>query len=222
MIDLILSFGGSRKISRVVEESSPWLLGSRPGDPVYSRVGFTDLDFKRLPDDAYLSKYAEFVKVTQPRYCVVPDLMVRWQIPATLRFAEEHLAPHAENLILVPKVCDIIESLPHQIDGTPVILGYSCNPSYGGTPVPFWEFGDRAVHLLGSSPKRQAYIANYLNVGSLDGNYYTKIARYGRNIREDLSEAQDVPGKDRDRYYECIKLSLNNIARYFEGIPHSL
>jgi len=175
-MDLIYCAKGNRQLAPVAI-SEGWLYGSQPGT-VYHPVSFCDLDFKRITETKYLRKYAEFVRGHKPKYATAPDIFAAMDVSCILRYAETELAPHTQNIIIIPKACGVLERLPKTLGNARIIAGFSVPSRYGASSVPEWEFAASClpIHLLGGSPKRQLILAQYLNVISADGNMMNKMS----------------------------------------------
>lgn len=168
--ELIYCSDGNPRFAQIAIEAG-FTYGAQLPRTVYFDPEFVDQDWKQ-PD---LEKYTESVKEYRPRMATVLDWERSEQLPEVFIWAET-IAPFVETIIIIPKVIGGIDKIPHIIGGKPIRLGYSVPTSFGGTQVPIWEFGNRPVHLLGGSPKKQYELSHYLNVVSLDGNYHLKMA----------------------------------------------
>ena len=169
----------------------------------------------------------------RPARATVLDLERDNQIDEVLDWAQE-AAQWVQSVVIIPKVCGIIDKIPDQVSGADVVLGYSVPTKYGGTFVPVWEFGNRPVHLLGGSPQAQMKLCHYLNVVSADINYHQKMAtRYcqfwmpGNAIAVNrwwptLKEADGVAWGDgsdsADATYEAFRRSCINIMAAWRKI----
>ena len=148
----------------------------------------------------------------------------------------EAIAPYVQRICLIPKVNGGIARLPRQIDGKPVILGFSVPTSFGGTTVPLVEFQGWQVHLLGGSPKAQYdHYERMTSIGaevtSADGNMISKMCiRYRRYWNGD--EWIKMPDQDPRAYsdaqydnrYHYFKVSCENILEGWNALlskPHT-
>lgn len=161
---LIYCADGNPAFARVAVESG-WLYGARLPATVYQRVYFADQDWRRPDRGKYMAALAEH----RPDVATVLDWERAEQEGEVMAWAEE-ASRHVRAVVVIPKVPGTVPLIPERVGGAEVVLGYSVPTSYGGSPVPLWEFGRRPVHLLGGSPQRQIELAAYLNVVSADGN----------------------------------------------------
>ena len=124
-------------------------------------------------------KYMRAVEQHRPYIATVLDLEKEGQLSEVLDWVEE-ITQYVEQVIVIPKVCNIIPRIPHTINGKRVVLGYSVPTSHGATFVPIWEFAGWPIHLLGGSPQQQMWMWRYLSaigqVVSTDGNMALKLA----------------------------------------------
>lgn len=131
---------------------------------------FVDQNWRNPDRVAYMQALAD----TRPNRATVLDLENESQFDEVMSWAAEASQYVSEAVIIIPKVFNIIDRIPHAINGKQVVLGYSVPTQFAGTEVPLWEFGARPVHLLGGSPQAQRELAGYFNVVSADGNYAQK------------------------------------------------
>jgi hypothetical protein len=223
MIPLVFCANGNKRLARIAINAG-WLYGAQLPGTIYTDevapLWFADQNWKTPDREAYMRYLSEY----RPYQATVLDLEQASQIDDVFSWAEE-AAQHVERVVVIPKVIGIIDQIPDRIGGADVVLGYSVPTRYAGTEVPVWEFGNRPVHLLGGSPKRQMELRYYLNVVSADGNYAMKMAtrycqyweagtaRYAKNrwwptLREsnggELWPNGDAP-------YEAFRRSVENI-----------
>lgn len=183
----------------------------------YFPVYFADQDWKAPNRERYMGALAKH----RPTMATVLDLEREAQFDEVLGWAEE-AAAFVDTVVVVPKVCGIIERLPRMIGGADVRLGYSVPTRYGGTFVPTWEFRGWPVHLLGGSPHGQRRLMYYLDVVSVDGNMHQKMAvkfcsfyvinsrKYRRGHWPTLMEA-DGERWGKDAPYEAFRRSCEAI-----------
>lgn len=175
MTTLIYCAAGNPRFMDIAIEAG-LMAGACLPNKTYHTLFFADQNWKKPDQARYISALAK----ERPAIATVIDIERDEQLKQALEWAEE-AAPHvSEAVILIPKVCGIIPLIPETIGGRAVRLGYSVPTAYGGTPVPVWEFGRRAVHLLGGGPDTQLQLRYYLNVQSADGNYLQKLALLGK------------------------------------------
>lgn len=168
--ELIYCSDGNARFAQIAIEAG-FTYGAQVPNTVYYPPEFCDQDW-RNPD---LEKYTETIALYKPRMATVLDWEQDSQLPEVLSWSET-VAPFVETIIIIPKVIGGIARIPSTIGNKPVRLGYSVPTKFSGSQVPLWEFGNRPVHLLGGSPKKQFELTHYLNVISLDGNYHLKMA----------------------------------------------
>ena len=170
---LIYCASGNARFAKIAVDAG-WLYGCQfPGaaHPEVAPIWFADQDWKK-PDR---TKYMAALKKYRPARATVLDLERDNQIDEVLDWAQE-AAQWVQSVVIIPKVCGIIDRIPEQVSGVDVVLGYSVPTRYGGTFVPVWEFGNRPVHLLGGSPQAQMKLCHYLNVVSADGSMASRMA----------------------------------------------
>lgn len=148
-------------------------------------IMFMDNEWHGYDHDEHVTAVAEF----KPKYATTRDIMTKQQcedadvefftLDEILSMAAD-IAQHAQNVILIPKY-DCLDKLPREINGKPVVLGYSVESSYGGTQLPPDAFKGWPVHLLGGPWKKQRAILNILrdDVVSLDNNNVLMTSRFG-------------------------------------------
>jgi hypothetical protein len=199
-----------------------WLYGARLPATVYQPVYFADQDWKAPDRTAYMASLA----VHRPAFATVLDWERDDQLCEVLGWAEEAAQHVTEAVVIVPKVVGGIPSIPRKIGDKRVILGYSVPTSYGGSPLPLWEFTGWPIHLLGGSPQAQmrlwSQMALTCEVVSVDGNMSAQQARRGRvwtsppgtPVRRNSfwQQLRDL-GDDRDDGVplECFRRSLDAI-----------
>lgn len=176
-------------------------------------VYFADQDWKN-PD---LPSYKRTVIEKGVQVCTVLDWERAEQKDEVFGWAEE-LAPYVKRLVIIPKVSGTIDEVPESIGGTEVILGYSVPTKYGATLVPIGEFGNKKVHLLGGSPRKQLDLYDKMNVVSVDCNYIsmkaTKFCEFWTNkkgyTREWIAVKDVLGAKLNDNLYTAFFLSCVN------------
>ena len=167
---------GGNNTYMALATSLGWHAGVRSGATIYASarpLSLLDIAYQRPDWAAHLA----IARIEHPALAAVPDVMRPADLGATFARAGA-IAPHCDAVLIIPK-CRIIDQLPRAIGGTPVVLGYSVPSTYGGTPLPVWEFRGWPVHLLGGTPRRQIDLARYLDVVSADGNMAQKLAHRG-------------------------------------------
>jgi hypothetical protein len=162
--------------------SGPHVLDEKYGG--HYKLSFMDNEYTDYNHEIHLA----CVKKFRPKYATVRDVMTEEQcikagiehfsLEQILDWAEE-LSQFAENVIVIPKYEEALESIPDKF-----MLGFSIPTSHGGTMLPVEMFKGRRVHLLGGSWKAQlAHLALLKeDVVSLDNNYVMKTAQYSEII----------------------------------------
>lgn len=173
-IDLYYCADGNRRFAEIAIRTG-FLYGAQLPKTVYFQPHFADQDFKRPRYTGYIQALRKY----RPYLASVLDIMEWRRLDEYLMRAEE-VSQYCTEVMLIPKLPGIIKELPRQINGKKVRLGYSTPTSFGKTDVPFDEFGDWPVHLLGGSPLKQFELAKQMNVASADGNYHQLMSRYCR------------------------------------------
>ena len=207
--ELIYCAAGNKRFAKIAIDAG-FTYGAQIPNKVHYPIEFADQDWEK-PD---LTKYLNSIKEHKPRLATVLDFEQIDQFDEVLMWAET-IAPYVETIIIIPKCFGGIAMLPNKIKGKEVRLGYSVPTRYGGTIVPFREFGDWPVHLLGGSPKKQRRLTSFLNVVSLDGNYHqlmaTKFNTYfdSRITWQRLDET--IGNVKKDAPYKAFELSCEGI-----------
>lgn len=225
---LIYCADGAPKLARAAVEAG-WLYGARLPATVYAPVHFADQDWRSPDRAAYLAALA----VHRPACATVLDWEREEQLPEVLSWAEEAARYVRESVLIVPKVVGGIPLLPREIGGKRVVLAYSVPTSYGGCPLPLWEFAGWPVHLLGGSPQQQMRVWSLLSpiceVVSVDGNMSGQQARRGRTWTskpgpkghwQQLSDLGDDRTEEVD--LECFRRSLVAIREAWERRPQCI
>jgi len=223
---LIYCANGNPRFAKIAIDAG-FKYGARLPGTVYFPIKFADQDWKNPDRERYMAELEKH----KPMMATILDLERIEQRNEVLNWAEE-AAQHVQQILIIPKVSGIIDTLPHRINGADVILAYSVPTRYGGTFVPVWEFDNWPVHLLGGSPHAQMELIYYLNVVSTDGNYAQSVAvrhcqfwvpgtaRYARNrwwptLREANGGEKWAGG---DAPYEAFKRSCKNIMKAWQKL----
>ncbi|MBK8135030.1 MAG: hypothetical protein IPK52_04190 [Chloroflexi bacterium] len=170
MIHLIYCSARDTEWASIAIEAG-WHYGAQLPNAAHFAPDFVDQDWNNPVRAQYLAALRE----NRPRWATVLDLERRDQLAEVLGWAETP-PRRAGPVIIIPKAFGVIGLLPSVIGGRQVVLGYSVRTAFGGTTVPYHEFGHRPVHLLGGSPRAQFQAARFLNVVSADGSWARKIA----------------------------------------------
>lgn len=188
--DLFYCADGNKRFADIAT-SHGYRYGAKLPSTVYHWPEFADQEYKKPNRARYMAALAEH----KPRIATVLDLERPEQFTEVMDWAEEAAQHVTDTIVIIPKYNGAIDRLPRAIWGKEVRLGYSVPTSYGGTEVPYAEFGERAVHLLGGNPTVQIKLAQHLGVLSADTNYHHKFAgkcevwlNRGRRYRIPLGE----------------------------------
>ena len=173
--DLIFCGGNNQRLGSIAIREG-FKYGCRlPNDKPFFPVYFADQNWKQPNKKEYMAALAKH----RPSIATVLDWETLSQLDEVMSWAEE-MAGYVDRVIVIPKVVNETHRIPLTIGGKSIVLGYSVPTRHGATPVPFWEFEGRDVHLLGGSPQRQMsetdYLACIANVVSVDGNMMLKMA----------------------------------------------
>jgi DNA modification methylase len=191
-----------------------------PASQVFFDPFFTDQNWKKPQFDQYVAAVQQY----KPHYATVIDWERKGQETEVMQWAEA-IAPYTQHIIIIPKTPGVIDRIPHTINGTSVVLGYSVPTTYGGTAIPPTDFAGWQVHLLGGSPKAQqrAYRkmqAAKAEVVSVDGNIISKMAikkcHYWASGQWNAMDGQDpraFADEQYDKRYMIFEVSCQSIMR---------
>lgn len=226
----IIYSGGGNRIATKITESMGILHGAQLPDVIYNeKLFFADQNWK----DPNRQIYMQALEKHKPTMATVLDLEREDQLDDVLDWAKE-ASQHVEQVIIIPKYSGAIKTIPESINGKPIVLGYSVPTGFGNTGVPFSEFEDREVHLLGGQPHFQIMLLDKLNVVSLDNNYImlkglTYNCYWSYNTSRVWIQLKDA-GIDLDKnsnylaftiswfnFQQAINNKLNNIPMRFEN-----
>lgn len=215
---LIWCQGGNPCSARLAVEAGWWYGFRSDGNDYAAELGPVALLDSHWIDPDWTRHLRTAARV-RPWLATVPDTMAVEELPRTLAQAEE-IAPHCERVLVVPKCPGVIDQLPREVGGKPVVLGYSVPTSYGGTELPLWDFTGWPVHLLGGNPRRQAEMCGYLRVESIDGNLAWRMARKGivvttRGTGGQTLTQMDGRRWDGDGHLEALRRSLVNLRAFW-------
>jgi hypothetical protein len=162
-------------------------------------------------------KHLRVAAEVSPWIAAVPDTMVLDEVQRTIDQGNE-IAPHCDKVMVIPKCDGVIERLPREIGGKPVVLGYSIPTAYGGTTVPASDFSGWPVHLLGGNTRRQIECFRSMpGAISADGNLAWRLARRGIVVTEGGYAGKTIKQEDGRRWphgnahLEALYRSLGNI-----------
>lgn len=226
--NLIYCGGGNQRFYEIATTAG-FLYGAQLPNTVYGPLYFADQNWKR-PN---LEQYAAAVERHRPVMASVLDWEKFEQFSEVLAWAET-IAPFVEVVMIIPKVLGGVASIPRVVNGKEVRLGYSVPTKHGGTSLNYSEFAGWPVHLLGGSPQQQRRLSGYLNVVSLDGNMFMKMAiRHGaffdplkqtrRGYWPTLRDFDEIAWSDGGNTagapYEAFRRSCENIMAMWQNKP---
>lgn len=157
-----------------IAKSHGFLYGAQLPSSIFGDVYFADQDWKNPNREIYMRWLARY----RPYMASVLDFERADQRDEVLSWAEE-AAQFVKVVMIIPKASGEIQSLPRQIRGAEVRLGYSVPTKHGGTTVDISEFSGWPIHLLGGSPGKQMRLSFQMDVQSADGNMMMKMANRG-------------------------------------------
>lgn len=225
MTELIYCADGNKRFAGIALRYG-LTYGAQLPNKVHHAVAFADQNWKKPDRRAYM----DALKEHRPRLATVLDYERAEQLNEVISWAWEASQFVSEAVIIIPKVMNDIDRIPHTIAGKQVRLGYSVPTRFAGTEVPLWQFGNRPVHLLGGSPQKQHALARYLNAVSADGNYLQKVAiqnmffcasRPTWSSNGIYPKLEDSPlGKiEQDSIYVTFELSVMNLKALWLNAP---
>lgn len=176
---------------------------------IYHPPYMADQNWRDPNKEAYMNALDEH----RPTIATVLDWERPEQFNTVMDWAEE-ASQYCENIIVIPKIANLINKIPKQINGKEIILGYSANTCYAGTPTPLWQFAGYPIHILGGSPRIQQQVYLYLSVNSTvvstDSNCINKAASYGKYWKGKWKHSRD---RKKDMIYRVFETSCINIIR---------
>ena len=207
---LIFCYAGNQKLYDIAVRHN-FKYGAQLPGTVYGPLYFADQNWKKPSREKYMAALAKY----RPEIATVIDWEREDQYAEVLSWAEEAIQ-YVGKVIIIPKVIGGINSIPKQIEGKEIVLGFSVPSKYGGTPCPDWEFWGWPVHLLGGNPTKQILYWKLLScqcdVVSCDGNYIAMLALRANTVltttgyHAKLSEITGLQ-KEQDVPYKCFELS---------------
>jgi hypothetical protein len=217
---LIWCQGGNRRSAEQAVKAG-WWYGFRSDDSHSSTLGpVALLDSHWEAGRVDWPRHLDTAAQVRPWLAIVPDTLTLADLDRTI-FQAEQLAPFCASVLVVPKCAGLIERLPHTIGAKLIVLGYSIPTSYGGTPLPLWDFISWPVHLLGGNASRQSELCSYLNVISADGNIAWRLARRGVVITDrgtagrTLRQLDGARWAGPDAHHEALRRSLANLRLFW-------
>lgn len=221
-IDLIYCAQGNVKFAQIAIDCG-FLYGSRLPATVYRNIYFADQNWKKPDKDSYIRA----IRKHSPHIATVLDWEKWSQYAEVMEWAEE-IAPFVEEVLVVPKIPNSVQSIPEKIGGKKIRIAYSVPTRYGGSTISLQELQNREIHLLGGSPHAQMSLYKKINnVVSADGNYHQKIAIMNKvwvfgakRVMGRWERLDDYLGHriEEDAIYKSFELSSINIKKAWEII----
>lgn len=191
---LIFCLGGNQK-HMALARAAGWWPGARLPSTLYEEhrpLAFADQDWRRFdgltPDAAdyrrAYDRYVAAVAAAKPWMASVIDWERCRPLDEVLTWARA-IAPYVDRYVMIiPKRPGEVDAIPDEVDGVPVVLGFSVPTPHGATECVPWEFSGRRVHLLGGSVHDQlawapAFRACRADLISADGNSFHNGAGFG-------------------------------------------
>lgn len=224
--DIIYCNYGDKKFIDIARAEG-FLIGHniQPKKIVDYKIDFADLNPNKLPTkEHYVSRLA----IYKPSLATVMDWTKEEEFEEVMSWAEM-ASEHVESVIIIPKVIGGVHRIPAMVNGKEIRLGYSVPTKYSGTKVPFAEFGNRPVHLLGGDPIEQKRLTKVLNVKSVDGNLHMKMANKGTLVFDPEQSTpmgqwctlnyftKEFVGLETDRHLKAFELSCRNLMAFWRG-----
>jgi len=205
-IELYYCGAGGKSRYDSIALSEGWKLGVRSDGKVIPDfnypIDFVDNHWKKYDH----ARHIKMVKKCRPHLATARDIERIEDLPAILREAEE-IAQFSDFIILIPKIAITLPYLSFNWR-----WGFSVPTKYGQCDLPLSFFGDRPIHLLGGSPRKQASYRHQLNIVSLDCNSIMLSAKFGKIARPDLPEIKTNGG-----CYEAFKKSCRATKQYWHA-----
>lgn len=207
----------ARKIYTDYARQYGWLAGSRSdyiksnGYSDSDQIDFIDCPFKNF--EKFKKIHLKVITQFRPTYAVAPDIYswdeFSWKIDYAYRIRDIGIP----RVIVIPKVRDMIAKIPEDF-----IIGFPMgNKAYADVVLDEWELfkvQGRPIHLLGATPPRQAKMAMYHNVISVDGNAFIKAAHRFRKAYGENLESIDMRGNAKAD--EIVLKSIDGIAAFWK------
>jgi GNAT superfamily N-acetyltransferase len=172
-MQLIYCAAGNKKYAEIAIKHG-FSYGARLPHRVYFPPVFVDQEWKQ-PNRA---KYMAALATHKPYMASVLDWEEHIPRDEVFSWALEAAQHVTHEVIIIPKVIGSVASIPHEIGGKKVRLGYSVPTEFAGTKVPPSEFTAWGnTHLLGGSPDDQLQKSREIPTAiSADGNFIQKMA----------------------------------------------
>lgn len=201
---VFINGGGSSPYDAIAREMG-WEIGVNSGgkNAHRNKVFMVDNNWKHYNHQQHLTA----VMYHQPYIATARDVESHINQFHLLAQIEE-IKQHCEKVVIIPKT----EIIPELLEDKKTILGLPLGPEEN--PIS-WRYAiteNKPVHLLGGSPKHWIKAINILGdkVHSFDGNYLSKIARFGKVYVRFKSRRPNpyevIDGKDFN--YRCFAFSL--------------
>jgi hypothetical protein len=206
IIRVIYCAGGNPKLHEIAEEAGMLHGAQLPRRKPPPNLYFADQDWRKPDREKYMAALAKY----RPRMATVIDIDRPELLDEALSWAEE-AAQYVREVVLIPKVHNIVRLIPERIGDARVVLGYSVPTRYGASELMLWEFGNRPVHLLGGSPRQQLTLSRYLNVTSADGNAINRGATAYLSAWNGKRWTL-LPRGEKDAYIEAFRISVHAVV----------
>jgi len=200
MYRIFINGGGSSPYDKIARTAG-WKLGVNSGGKNAHRtqVFMVDNNWRHYNHTQHLRVLAHH----RPHMATVRDIESHLDQNETLRQVRE-INQFCQRIVIIPK-CRLI---PELLDIPNLILGLPLGPAENPTSWDYALNSDFAVHLLGGSPKKWVRAIERLGehrIHSFDGNYLSKIAKWGKiykNFRSRFPHRWEVPD-GRGFNYRC-------------------
>lgn len=221
-MDIIFCYGCNKKLGEIAVNLG-YKYGARYPCSVPFELFFADQNWNRPNRIGYM----KFLKKHNPVTATVLDLDSEDKFDDVMSWAYEASEFVRRDIIIIPKITNIINKLPHQIGGKRVVLGYSVPSNFGKTDVCIEEFERRHIHLLGGSIKRQITAFETLikisSIVSIDGNYIARKTWLGQTWSQNNKKYGSwKQARDNRNYLELFKESGINILNMWKEKHHNL
>ena len=204
MYRIFINGGGSSPYDLIAQKAG-WKLGINSGGKNSHRtqVFMVDNNWRHYNHTQHLMA----VNHHRPNMATVRDIESHVDQKETLKQIRE-INQFCQKIVIIPK-CRLI---PEVLDFPNLIFGLPLGPEENSISWDYALNSNFAIHLLGGSPKRWVSAIERLGnrIHSFDGNYLSKIAKWGKiykNFRSRSPHQWEVPsGKNFN--YRCFEYSL--------------
>jgi hypothetical protein len=225
MLKIFINAGGSSQYDQIAKQYG-WKLGINSGGKARENIKklfMIDNNWSQYNHEQHLA----CVRRHCPHLATVRDIEYQSNQEKILEQAYE-ISQYCDRVVVIPKTKILVPELlklPNMVLGLPLGRGEN---TYS------WHYAltqEKDVHLLGGSPMAWVRAIQQLNekVYSYDGNYLSKIAKFGKvysNWRSRKPFPYEVPCGENFNYrcFEFSLLSLSNIdlKTYFPSRQLSL